>query len=1403
LERKCFNKQNCNSNNTKKWFIVLGTESYNNVNDARKSASELPNLGELPFKEYKLVAAFIYQTSNSYTNSVKSKIVTIDGTVSFIDFRTSTSSQNAPINANDIVSLQSQIDLKQNNVISVANQAAMLALTNAEIGKSVVYVTADKILYQLTSLPASTFANWQSIASNPSNPVNTITTSDIDTLFKPFGSIYVNAIRGSDTTGTGTKTKPFATRQAALNSFTAGSPHTIYVEGNTNDDLAFRVNDQSMRIITEAKSIHSGNITLQGINTSIYFDSIGGSSSYNSVTINNNGPGTLYFNNCDLSNSTSNESGASGYTEFGSNTAIDGLTINLTGNRYVKTLGTGSNITLNQSKGIFDGALLTGSIKTYITGTSNTAMATILRAGCQLLKDTNGKSLVCSAVPSALSVVYLMGCSTAQADGSFGKIDFTNAGANILCSVWSNSQLAPSGDVFPITGKQLPNSAMNLLASTTATNYTPTNTSVKGHLDGINTSLGLKANQSTTYTKTETDAKISSTIASLDVMVFKGVIDASTDPNYPTGDAGHTYRISVAGKIGGASGINVEIGDILICLVDGTLSGNQATVGSNWNISQVNIDGAVISNETATVDNDFVVFSGTNGKIIKKTTLANYKTLLSLVKGDVGLGNVDNTSDLNKPISTATQTALDLKENAFTKNTAFNKNFGNATGEVIEGGTVYIKSEVDALLLNTEDKFEIGRRIAKQYSSELYDVVTAYLKAVTYTNVSTEAQLLAAILVEGFAIKLTGNITVASQVNFAQKGVLHLNGFTINASVPTVVVNITKAVIISGGTLAHEKPIDTTVEVLIKINTPANERAILHNLTLKHVEFGVDLNGCWALQNVHCEYNTPFGTATDSHRHIAIKTVLGECFIDNITFGGIPQVATTRYTNFILADITEWTGNLHIRNVKQNAVGALRQFLNFQTLGVNVTAGKLIIQDCNFNDLNGGIFFLTPGALDKMEYIILTNNEQGGDAVGGFKGLLYFSFTGALGTKSKIIHYNNKTVAGALRADYVSLIPTADTENTGIIARQNTVTINAGQEYAVANKSIVDAFYQDFYRKGELDVALNLKANENPNKKVFANQTTNFTISQTDIDRYAAFEFNQTTAGIVISLSTPTGNNGKPILFKNIGTETINLVDTNSPIAINKMSIASFNGTSWNIVAGGGGLIANNSITNNLLAQAPAFTVKGNNTNATANETDLTANELLNVANQSTANFNGLTQIVKNNIFIATNTANQTLGASYTGGVIPATNTNSITITPTVSAYNDGASPQTWTNLSAFPCYVAGIPIGKFESVVLMPNSTSQWQSADTKYEILNITAHGFTNAFYQNKVIATRGTGDTNWSLVDGADLSKVITGKFVLNVIDANNILVANSGKITTFVAHGLLPNVAYSYSNSTKVV
>lgn len=50
-----------------------------------------------------------------------------------------------------------------------------------------------------------------------------------------------------------------------------------------------------------------------------------------------------------------------------------------------------------------------------------------------------------------------------------------------------------------------------------------------------------------------------------------------------------------------------------------------------------------------------------NGTTSDVVTISTIKTALNLSKSDVGLGNVDNTSDVNKPISTATQTALNLK----------------------------------------------------------------------------------------------------------------------------------------------------------------------------------------------------------------------------------------------------------------------------------------------------------------------------------------------------------------------------------------------------------------------------------------------------------------------------------------------------------------------------------------------------------------------------------------------------------------------------------------------------------------------------------------------------------------------------------------------------------------------
>ena len=62
----------------------------------------------------------------------------------------------------------------------------------------------------------------------------------------------------------------------------------------------------------------------------------------------------------------------------------------------------------------------------------------------------------------------------------------------------------------------------------------------------------------------------------------------------------------------------------------------------------------------------------------------------------VGLGNVDNTSDANKPISTATQTALDLKANQATTYTKTETD--TLLTAKADQSTTYTKTETDSLV---------------------------------------------------------------------------------------------------------------------------------------------------------------------------------------------------------------------------------------------------------------------------------------------------------------------------------------------------------------------------------------------------------------------------------------------------------------------------------------------------------------------------------------------------------------------------------------------------------------------------------------------------------------------------------------------------------------------------------
>lgn len=104
--------------------------------------------------------------------------------------------------------------------------------------------------------------------------------------------------------------------------------------------------------------------------------------------------------------------------------------------------------------------------------------------------------------------------------------------------------------------------------------------------------IAANNNDTTIPTSAAVKAYADSIIAANDGFTFEGGIDCSTNPNYPAADAGHTYKVTVAGKIGGASGPDVQVGDTLYCTLDGSAAGNHATVGANWTIVQANVDRA-------------------------------------------------------------------------------------------------------------------------------------------------------------------------------------------------------------------------------------------------------------------------------------------------------------------------------------------------------------------------------------------------------------------------------------------------------------------------------------------------------------------------------------------------------------------------------------------------------------------------------------------------------------------------------------------------------------------------------------------------------------------------------------------------------------------------------------------
>lgn len=78
------------------------------------------------------------------------------------------------------------------------------------------------------------------------------------------------------------------------------------------------------------------------------------------------------------------------------------------------------------------------------------------------------------------------------------------------------------------------------------------------------------------------------------LLEFKGSANCSGNPNYPAASKGDGYLVSTAGKIGGASGKPVDVGDWYVATADNA-GGTEASVGTSWTVIEHNLQGALLS----------------------------------------------------------------------------------------------------------------------------------------------------------------------------------------------------------------------------------------------------------------------------------------------------------------------------------------------------------------------------------------------------------------------------------------------------------------------------------------------------------------------------------------------------------------------------------------------------------------------------------------------------------------------------------------------------------------------------------------------------------------------------------------------------------------------------------------
>lgn len=169
-----------------------------------------------------------------------------------------------------------------------------------------------------------------------------------------------------------------------------------------------------------------------------------------------------------------------------------------------------------------------------------------------------------------------------------------------------------------IVSPSIKNNVTKTDAATTA-GYIPKFNNTTGVIEnGYSVQTTLASSSTAIPTAAAVVAAIDNKIAAADAMIYKGTLGTDgTVTKVPANGykVGWTYKVITAGTY---AGIKCEVGDMLIAINNGPVSGT-TVVNADWTVVQANIDGAVTGPASATAGH-IAVFDGATGKVIKDGT---------------------------------------------------------------------------------------------------------------------------------------------------------------------------------------------------------------------------------------------------------------------------------------------------------------------------------------------------------------------------------------------------------------------------------------------------------------------------------------------------------------------------------------------------------------------------------------------------------------------------------------------------------------------------------------------------------------------------------------------------------------------------------------------------------------